>query len=429
MERELSFMSCLWNCKTSANWYKSPPYGGFSRIVTTSKGVDPYKMSKSGSPYKTRKQSQSHRQAVLMGSIEEMAKQSDFIDPEAFAKSDNDDKLLTIITSLNKLHNKFDSINDELYKESREGEKEGLVQRVADATVHIGDLTIEKENQQADMLIMKGIIARQEQQIDMLNRKVNELQSRQMSDYMSITGLLPIMTTPEGQKEHYVNTVVKFLEEYLDIECNCDNIWAAYRIGPEDEKIGRMMVTRFHPRLKEKVLANSKKLKDAENPKGEPIYINQMAPESATAERKELSHMISKIKKGNSTKAPGDKTKYQVRNKQLIVDDVPVKKQVEFPTVAEIFAEEAEMDKMEKIKLWFSDPLEEKGSIFTAVAAKTSSIIEVKRAYKKVRRLYSSATHIVLAYDCQKKQGCWDDNEYSAGLQVQKVLEQSNAMN
>ena len=65
--------------------------------------------------YRTR--NKSYQQATLHDEIVEMAKEADFINPETFAKADIEEKLTTLMTSLNKLHNKFDTINDNLNKE------------------------------------------------------------------------------------------------------------------------------------------------------------------------------------------------------------------------------------------------------------------------------------------------------------------------
>ena len=70
----------------------------------------------------TRSRNKSYQQATGAGNINmEDPKVSDFISQDVFEKSDQDQKLTTIITSLNKLHNKLDNINTDLYKE-----KEGI---------------------------------------------------------------------------------------------------------------------------------------------------------------------------------------------------------------------------------------------------------------------------------------------------------------
>ena len=75
------------------------------------------------------------------------------------------------------------------------------------------------------------------------------------------------------------------------------------------------------------------------------------------------------------------------------------------------------------------EPKEGKGSVFTAIAVKVSSLVEVKRAYCKIRQLYPSAAHIMMGYDCQKGQGCHDNGECGAGLKLQQLLEDNNMSN
>ena len=75
--------------------------------------------------------------------------------------------------------------------------------------------------------------------------------------------------------------------------------------------------------------------------------------------------------------------------------------------------------------------MEEKGSVFTAAAAvsKVSSVSEVRRAYRKMKQLYPSATHISMAYSCRAGTNNHDDGEASAELTIQKVLEEQHCMN
>ena len=108
----------------------------------------------------------------------------DFISLETFDKTTQDQKLTTIITSLNKLHNKFDSIHNDLYKD-----KDGIVARIE--TVEDGSEAIldDQELMKFEMSIMKGVIQKQECQIDQLLKKVDDLASRQMSSNVTISGI------------------------------------------------------------------------------------------------------------------------------------------------------------------------------------------------------------------------------------------------
>ena len=55
---------------------------------------------------------------------------------------------------------------------------------------------------------------------------------------------------------------------------------------------------------------------------------------------------------------------------------------------------------MDKLKLYYSDPKEEKGSIFTVV--KVSNLAEIRRVYRKIKHMNSSSDDIPMEYDCQK---------------------------
>ena len=143
-----------------------------------------------------------------------------------------------------------------------------------------------------------------------------------------------------------------------------------------------------------------------------------------------MSHHIRKIKAENVGKHHNQKSTYSVKNKQLYVNGQQVVKQVHTPSVNNLFVNATEQDKTDKVKLVFSEPHEEKGSIFTVVAAKVSSLCETRHAYRKVKQLYPSTMHISMAYSCQRiGNDNQDDYEYGCGLSLQKTLEDMGAVN
>ena len=123
------------------------------------------------------------------------------------------------------------------------------------------------------------------------------------------------------------------------------------------------------------------------------------------------------------------KTKFKVVKQKLFVNDPPVVKSVFPPSFEELFPNAAEQEKMEKIKLWYADPKQEKGNVFTAIATKVSSITEVNRAYRRIKQLYPSATHISAGFECNKQFACQDDSEWGFGLKIQSILKDNNAAN
>ena len=278
-----------------------------------------------------------------------------------------------------------------------------------------------------------------------MSSKIVDLTQRQMASNITISGILPFEDFDENgvstedytgksyddlyKMENCEQKVKNFLTKMLGLEVKDEHIYLAHRSGQDNTNRGKIITARCHPKIVNLATAKSSKLKEKTNTNGQSYYLNRQLPEAVLAEKKEISHAIGKIKKTNQGKTFNQRTKYQVKDKQLFVDDAPVQKQLVLPTVEEMFPQNAEQQKIDKVKFWFSDSKEEKGSIFTAVATKISSIAEAKRAYRKACQLYPSATHIVAAYDVQKKQGNFDDQEHGAGLRIQKYLEAQNVTN
>ena len=55
--------------------------------------------------------------------------------------------------------------------------------------------------------------------------------------------------------------------------------------------------------------------------------------------------------------------------------------------------------------------------------------MEVRRAYRKVRSINPSATHVVGVFNFKNKEGYQDDNEHSAGYKLLKAVQKEKLMN
>ena len=109
--------------------------------------------------------------------------------------------------------------------------------------------------------------------------------------------------------------------------------------------------------------------------------------------------------------------KYKVANKKLFVNDPQLTKQVFPPTISDIMnIDKQENDKMHITKHLTSDKVKEKGSTFVALAAKVSSVAEIKRAYRKVKLFHPEADHVMVAYNTSSLDGYHDDGEHGSGL-------------
>ena len=70
-----------------------------------------------------------------------------------------------------------------------------------------------------------------------------------------------------------------------------------------------------------------------------------------------------------------------------------------------------------------SDPIKEKDSFFTGYAGKVSSVMDVGRAYRRIKHFHPDADHIISAYTIASSFGGHDDRGYGASLRLQKLLE------
>ena len=89
----------------------------------------------------------------------------------------------------------------------------------------------------------------------------------------------------------------------------------------------------------------------------------------------------------------------------------------------------AEQEKIDKIKTYHSDPVNERNSTFQAFAAKCSSLTEVKRAYVKMKQTFPEAPHILAAYQIKNGNGYQDDKEHGASVKMLKLLVNNNIQN
>ena len=370
----------------------------------------------------TRSRNKSYQQATQSEDSTTAAKvASDFISPEMFSKADSDQKLASILTSLNKLHSKFDTINTELYRD-----KDGVWPRLETAEDNLATTMDTQEMMKFEMAVMKGVIQKQEVQIGMLTKKVEDLTARSMSSNITISGLI---VNDSDENEDCTATVVSFAKNKIGIDIEKDDILVAHRVGPINKFGERLMVVRCTQKLKDKMLSNAKNLSTKVNSQKRKFFVNSQVPESVLADKKMKAHQIKMTKEQNKSLPDTMKHQFYVKNKILYIDEVPQTKTVATPSFSDLIPDQQEQEKMEKIKLWYSESKSENGNIFTAIATKVSGAMEVNRAYRRIKQLYPSASHIPVGYDFQKQQGSHDDGEYQAGLVIQKTLISQNAVN
>ena len=381
-----------------------------------------------------------YQKEVMAGSIKDLIKESDFINPDQFVKYDNDTKLLTMIASLNRLHHKFDTVCTDVYKE-----ESGLAAKINSAKDDIIDVKEDQEGMKFEMQIMKGVIGRLEQQVKSLNQRLQDLTSRQMGDNIIISGITDLperskrppvkdaeqvedeaeADDPPTFEEKCEEVAKEFCKNLLGIEIKEHEILNAHTMGAD----GKLLVIKCVPKLRVRIMQKKSKLSKKNNSKGKPYFVNVQVPEAVVAAQKELSQEIKKIKVQNNGKPEGAKIKYQVKGGELFVDGKKKVKQTAPPEFLDLFVDEAEQDKIDKIKITYSEPKRDKGSVFVAAIAKVSGPTELRRAYKQVKQTHPAATHISVGFDYQNIQCNCDDGEYGLGLRLQNILAENNCSN
>lgn len=263
--------------------------------------------------------------------------------------------------------------------------------------------------------LLKGTVHRQHKQISTNQHKIVDLTARSMDHNLTISGLI------EGRNENCKLVVIDFLQSRLNLTFNQNDILVAHRTGMRNPRANRarLMVVRVTSHLKELILSNTYKLKGKLNDNSNPFFVNVQVPEAVAAERKAIQHEVRQIKKFNEDLPAGFKKKqFNIQNKKLYVDDKLHEQYVFPPKPLDIFVGPKEQEQINEIELTTSRPKTHENSHFVGLAAKVHSLQQATLAYKKVRQLYPSYDHVMMAYRIDEFTGYQDDGEHSAGIKI-----------
>lgn len=137
------------------------------------------------------------------------------------------------------------------------------------------------------------------------------------------------------------------------------------------------------------------------------------------AEKWSHQYEVKQIKKYNEGLLPGeDKLQFEIKNKTLFTNNKKHAQQVLPPRPLDIFPKQQEQEYLDQIELAITMPKTQDGSQFVGLAAKIQDVQEARRAYKKVRQMYPSFDHVMMAYKVNKFAGYQDDGEHNAGMRI-----------
>ena len=216
----------------------------------------------------------------------------------------------------------------------------------------------------------------------------------------------------------------------MEIDVSEEEILVVHRKGSilsEDQD--RPMLVHCQCGLKERIFKNAKNLKDKENDKGNKFYVNKQVPDVYAEQNREVRDIVHDQKDKDSTLPPKEKSRIEVKNKQVYIDGVQVEKQLLPPEPLEILVDKQEREKFDKIKFAVSDTAMLQGSDFIAFAMKTGQFLEVKRAYRKIKGMHSAADHIMAGYNLRMTSGYQVDGELGRASKIVKYLKDNKPLN
>ncbi len=156
-------------------------------------------------------------------------------------------------------------------------------------------------------------------------------------------------------------------------------------------------------------------------------FVSEQQPETLVEERKSVRAKAKELRdKNDDPNTPdNEKVKVEIKSGKLYVNNELQREMVRPPTPSELFVDQDEQKRTDKVKLETCGKQGEKGSSFWACATKVGSINEVRRAYRKVKQTYPNAHHIMAGYKVKQNgklhKGHCDDWEYGGGA---KILEE-----
>ncbi len=350
-----------------------------------------------------------------------------------------------LFTSMNGLHAKLDkamdnikSVEEEIQKPET-GLQDRLSQNVCQAEDNTSDISQLKDDVKVlrrQVQLLTAMMEKKDKEISSLKEEVSDLKGRSMRDNIIVSGL------PE-EKDEDLEGKVKDVLKSIGIDVQHGNTGPVsfdriHRFGSVSAggKIPRPIVARIHD-FKDKVtiMAAAPKLKDKKikyNEEEIKIFIKDQFTDEVRNKRNDGLAQIWENKKQEE----GKQAKMQLKHDKLYVNNELQRPAVSRPSIIETTSEDTEeLNKLDKIKLVFTERLGERGNSFTGIGVKVSSIQDVRRALKKVLRMpdFAKASHVmsahVLGMGPSVKTGHWDDGEWGGGASILKTIKEESVTN
>lgn len=312
--------------------------------------------------------------------------------------------------------------NQEIITSNTSHKVEDIEEQISQHNDDIDELSKELHETKFQLQIVSNIVIKQDKQIGFLRQKINEMQRREMSGNIVITGI------PDAKQEKPIQLLNTFVEKGLELpELIPAN--KAYRIGTGQNR--PLIVELRHPENKAKIFSNATKLKGKVNEKGKPYFVAEQLPEEMNENGRRMNELVSENKK----KPSSHKLDMTFQRGQLIINEEPYQKQVTPPSAKEILNPgEGLFEKANELDIIKGKQEEHQKSKFISYAVAVNDLEEVRAALLKVQMKFPNATHISCAYripgsNTPNNQDYVDDGEHGCGQTMLKVLKEEQLLN
>ena len=171
-------------------------------------------------------------------------------------------------------------------------------------------------------------------------------------------------------------------------------------------------------------MANVKNLKGVtESVSGVKCFVSVNEPEAYKAARKKFKPFLDEIRKENLTRRPAQRIKACLVDKRFFVNNKPFVVVIQPPSPAETLrVNETQETLLENLQFLESRVHQVQGNIFRGYAISLSKLHSVHLAYCKLRGIFPSRDHIMMAYKISAAKGSCDDGEYFGDLQIADMI-------
>ena len=298
--------------------------------------------------------------------------------------------------------------------DSAETERSKINDKVSTQNEHIHKLT--------------SVIHHQEEAIDELKQRVEELEFKSVRDSITIGGII------ECEGENVYDLVTEFFQDVLMVEEDIP-VLNAYRLGEKtDDNTRPIQVKLSDPGHKGLLFKYVSNIQNKVNEKEQKFTLG----DQVTGERADTQRWHRDTRKQNKKLTMAEKLKISVKKGNLFINNERFEMQVQCPRRSEFI--NVPLQRLEKYnhcmttKLTEGEAIQVDDSKFIGYSAEILEIQDVVELYETLRFHHLDAKHIVCAYRLPGRQfpqlqAYKDDGETGAGRRLLYLMRDADIMN